>query len=199
MATYQNETNYYITYSRYNRAFTHRLFLVSTNIYDDKIAFDVMGTTGNVYNLNIKNKKIICDCPDYKKNKNTCKHIFYILCKVFKKTYKEVIENKYSKKDLEKKLETLSIGKNYANIKLLEKYEKLKENGKKEVNQKEISEDCPICFDKLDNIFEITYCKYGCGKSFHVECINKWLLKNNSCVYCREEINKNKYINLLSK
>ena len=51
MATYQNETNYYITYSRYNRAFTHRLFLVSTNIYHDKIAFDVMGTTGNVYNL----------------------------------------------------------------------------------------------------------------------------------------------------
>jgi len=193
-----NTYDYYNSYSRYNRAFSHRLFLVSTNLYDDKITFDIMGTTGNVYNLYIKNKKIICNCPDHNKNKNICKHIYYILCKVFKKTYKEVIEKKYSKIDLEKKLETLSIGKNYANIKLLEKYDKLKDIKKEEVNQKEITENCPICFDKLDNMFEITYCKYGCGKSFHIECINKWLLKNNSCVYCREEINKDKYINLFT-
>lgn len=192
-----NSTNYYNTYSRYNRAFTHRLFLISTNLYDSNITFDVMGTTGNIYKIKIIKKNVTCNCPDFMHNKNTCKHIYYILCKVFKKSYKDVIEKKYSKNNLENILETLSIGKNYANIKLLEKYSKLKNIKKKEIIQKEITDNCPICFDKLDNIFEITYCKYGCGNNFHIECINKWLLKNNNCVYCREEIIKNKYINIL--
>lgn len=189
-------TTNYKSLSRYNRAFTHRLFLVSTQIYDDKITFDLMGSTGNIYILNIKNNIMDCNCPDHSKNKNICKHTFYILCKVFKKTYTNVLKNKYSQKELETILETTPIGDNYANIKLVKKYEKLKDENN-EVKQKEITEDCPICFDKLDNIFEITYCKYGCGKSFHIDCIDKWLSKNNSCVYCRTEINKDKYINLL--
>ena len=56
-------------------------------------------------------------------------------------------------------------------------------------------ETCSICFgefvdlsvkneeDKLTNTSDI--CKLGCNHHFHIQCVEKWLIVNNTCPYCR--------------
>ena len=41
----------------------------------------------------------------------------------------------------------------------------------KEVQRMELQEEetCCICFENLDNEQNTTYCKYGCGRNFHMK------------------------------
>ncbi len=45
-----------------------------------------------------------------------------------------------------------------------------------------MNQECPICFHKVSYIS--IKCGY-CNNSFHTECVNKWILINNSCPLCR--------------
>lgn len=47
-------------------------------------------------------------------------------------------------------------------------------------------ESCPVCFEQL-NKTDVIKCSY-CNNYVHTECIKTWLLKNNSCILCRENI-----------
>lgn len=55
-----------------------------------------MGSTGNVYNVIIKDNPS-CSCPDYTTKKKRCKHIFLILLKIMKISDKQSEESKYKK------------------------------------------------------------------------------------------------------
>ena len=47
---------------------------------------------------------------------------------------------------------------------------------------KKENEKCGICFENMIN------CQNECGHSFCFTCIYSWLNKNQSCPYCRVEI-----------
>jgi thiol-disulfide isomerase/thioredoxin len=47
-------------------------------------------------------------------------------------------------------------------------------------------DNCPICIDKIIDNIKIT----NCNHKFHKHCLDEWLKYNNSCPYCRSEINK---------
>ena len=44
---------------------------------------------------------------------------------------------------------------------------------------------CIICFDELGPDTDLTHCRWRCGRALHAECMNKWLLRRNDCVFCQ--------------
>ncbi len=48
--------------------------------------------------------------------------------------------------------------------------------------------ECSICFNSMIKTNSIE--KLSCDHNFHSECINKWLINNNTCPLCRKVINK---------
>ena len=54
----------------------------------------------------------------------------------------------------------------------------------------ENSPECSICYEKINktNIYESK-----CNHSFHVNCIEKWLERYNTCPLCREDLPHKKY------
>lgn len=45
--------------------------------------------------------------------------------------------------------------------------------------------NCPICLEIIDNNFTILTCDCNC--SYHTQCINTWLSKNNNCPSCNHK------------
>jgi hypothetical protein len=99
-----------------------------------------------------------------KKNLNIKPYQFVnLICK------KQIIfRNKYNKKN------------NASNI--------IKNNIKKYITKKENSKihECGICFDDITDDKKILQCSHV----YHNKCINNWLVKSNSCPYCRTDITK---------
>lgn len=64
----------------------------------------------------------------------------------------------------------------------------IKNNIKKYITKKENSKikECGICFEDIINDKKILHCSH----TFHNKCINNWLVKSNSCPYCRMDITK---------
>jgi len=82
---------------KYDRVMTQRMFLVERSgrkdgeLHED---FSVLGSTGNVYNVNLSQIPTYllcgnrvdcsCTCPDFAKHQVHCKHILFVLVKVLK-------------------------------------------------------------------------------------------------------------------
>lgn len=179
---------------RKSRGKVQKIFLILTYEHDENILerkYEVMGTTGNVYTVDIKNKPT-CTCPDYIKRQNRCKHIYFVLIKIMKVKNGEEDFNMYSDIDLERMFKNIpDITKNLTVApEYLAKFKILKKNANGEVTQKEINEedDCPIC---LGNMYEcdedIISCKYSCGSNIHKECFDMYNTKQHGqikCLYC---------------
>jgi hypothetical protein len=39
----------------------------------------------------------------------------------------------------------------------------------------EPDEPCPICYEVMAETDNLTFCRYGCGKNMHVECLDRWV------------------------
>lgn len=65
--------------TRKDRALTQNLALISI----EGEIYNVRGSTGNVYQIVIKNGPV-CSCPDYTKRQIRCKHIYFVLITVLK-------------------------------------------------------------------------------------------------------------------
>jgi hypothetical protein len=154
-----------IDYARKSRS-NQRLYLLEKS--DDNKKFSVIGTTGNVYEVENEGENLwSCTCPDYKKRHVVCKHCYFVidknLCSV-KEAPKEVVEQ----------------------------WKKRKSN-KNGVEQKSLeNEVCGICIDEMGQNEKLVYCKYSCGKSVHEECFKMWEKKGKTtCVYCRQNMYEN--------
>lgn len=175
------------------------LYLIETVDTDkDSIKeYMVMGLTGNVYSVQIKNKPE-CSCPDHQTRHRRCKHIYFILIRVMKVTQDNEDKEEFTDSDLETMFSNIPDVTNnlYVDTDKREKYNKLKgvTSGAK---KKDTDDVCPICLDDLENGEELDYCKYSCGKPIHKECFDMWCKKRaTSCVFCRADWFQKKYINL---
>ena len=45
------------------------------------------------------------------------------------------------------------------------------------VKQQELEEDetCCVCYEVMNNEENLTFCKVGCGKNIHTECMERWV------------------------
>lgn len=174
---------------------------ISINDYNKE--FYIMGSTGNVYNINIGNK-YSCTCPDFKYRFKKCKHIYFVILRVLNNI--KYIDNKsFTNEELSDMFSNIVI---YDKQILIDDYKKNIFNMKKNSNdtntsnRKSTDDDiCPICLDEFSNLEDTYYCKNSCGKNVHKNCFDMWVKsKGHTCVFCNAnwnfESDKSSYINL---
>jgi len=188
---------------RIHEAQTQRIFVIQqkpTKEENSEREFVVLGTTGNVYDVKICSKPT-CTCTDNNNGASRyhCKHILFILLKVFKlsssdlRIFQKILLNS----------EVTDIFSQYggtnglmADSLVTEKYLEVMSGGKvrrkKMRVQKAIEGDCPICYERMKPTENIVWCKYGCGNNVHKDCFDQWIetkteksVDEVKCVYCR--------------
>ncbi len=162
--------------TRKQRAFTQPIYLLKMNpiIHEYQRTFKVIGSTGKLYTVDIK-KHLSCTCPDHQQNKTICKHIYFILLRVMKINCQ--IKHIYTDNELIFMFN--NIPEHISQEIIIKKPTK--------INQK-FDDVCPICLDDINsNSDNIDYCKYGCGKSVHINCFQIWNNTSgiNKCAFCR--------------
>ncbi len=145
---------------RIDRAMNQRLFLLNYIKRENDYLFEVEGSTGKSYNV-IVSEKMTCSCIDFTRRKKICKHIIFIVCKVYK----------------------IKINDDNPNINILFNFENIDLD--KSVMKQLAFGDCSICFDSTDNGEKCN----TCTGVFHGECINMWLRINRNCPLCRSRWN----------
>ena len=202
---------------RIQRALTQRLYLIKTSepsiaYGGPSIAFTVLGSTGNVYEVALS-KVPACNCPDHRKG-NLCKHLLFVMLKVvgLSSSSPLVYQSAYLTEELEEivklvqtRMSNLGVGGGsvnsavVANASVQEQFVNMQtkksgdgDDGDKDtkstgVQRKEIEgSECPICFDSLGgrNMSLLTYCQATCGTNFHKECIRMWTSQHSSNPTC---------------
>ena len=171
------------TDQRAYRAKTQKIYLVNRQIDDDSAKFNVMGSTGNIYEVQL-NGKPTCSCPDHQQRQSRCKHLLFMLIKIFgvNDPYKE----KFTTGDIKKYL------KQYKDniAKFTVKYDSINKCVDIDVGDKCLEDDCCICLDELNNGEKYIYCKQSCGRAVHVDCYNIISKVNKNCPYCMQTFYK---------
>ncbi|KAI7848695.1 hypothetical protein BDC45DRAFT_522467 [Circinella umbellata] len=192
---------------RLYRMSTERMVVVQRTIVNEhEQQFDVLGSTGNVYKVQI-GKQLKCTCRDQIFRRTHCKHILLVLLKVFHVNARS------------RACHTLSLSRNelievFSNCtpdasvtvneqiqRALEKqlYGKEDSTGVEDMNDGKTKQrpltisDCPVCFDEFteEERINITFCQ-SCGNNIHKTCFDAWSKTGRSkitCVYCRAEWN----------
>lgn len=146
-----------------------------------------------LYKPNTNDKGMFwCSCPDHKfnssKKKTVCKHICFIITKVFK-----ILDPLFFQtKQLTQQQFNTILNNIEDKSKLLSDKSLCKTNNTTKpifINIiREISNDdhCPICFEELtkDTIISCPTCL----NYIHKECIKVWLERKNTCVFCRSDV-----------
>ncbi|VBB17960.1 hypothetical protein YASMINEVIRUS_423 [Yasminevirus sp. GU-2018] len=194
--------------TRKSRGKAQRIFLILTHAYEDDVlerSYDVMGTTGNAYNVCIKTSPT-CTCPDYTTRHKRCKHIYFVLSRIMKVTEDQEDIEEYTDDDLRDMLSNIpQITENLrVDAGKIAKFKALKKNGKGEVEMRPINEDdvCAICLgDMYECDEELTYCKYSCGSGIHKDCFDRYTAhraEGAKCLFCMKQWERQgtAYINL---
>ncbi|BFY98253.1 hypothetical protein BsWGS_01293 [Bradybaena similaris] len=142
-----------------------------------------------------------CTCQDFKKEKDLCKHICWLLLRKFKLSAHNPLSWQLGL--VEREINEVLQGRvtsEQNRVKMQKKTAKVidSSDGHNIVEQREIAEGdvCPICQeDLLTKKQLVTYCKFGCGNSIHIKCMRVWAehqLKTSEdgkikCPMCRED------------
>lgn len=200
--------------SRIERAIQQRLFLVEASNPTTcpqhggpSVTLNVLGSTGNVYEVNIS-KIPSCSCPDHAKG-NLCKHLLFVMLKVVGLPANStlVYQSAYMTNELDEILamleaRTLRLGRDVvANEAVRQRHADMKKGesagadsgGTSSAQRKEVEGiDCPICFEDLGaDLSQLTYCQQTCGTNFHSGCMQMWTSQaaqreDPTCPNCRQ-------------
>ena len=188
---------------RVDRALSQRLYLlnqidISTpNNLGRK--YDVLGSTGNVYEVEIS-RIPSCTCPDAAKG-NLCKHILFVYLRVLKlqPRSKVIIQKALLQEELATTFTSKpmtcvasdvqaskSVMRIYSNS--MQGSQSLEDDHEEKIDKEDSEEtpqgECPICFESMATKESINRCQ-TCRNSIHVDCLRRWLDQSKTCVYCR--------------
>jgi E3 ubiquitin-protein ligase ZSWIM2 len=154
------------------------------------------GPTGFVLKHEDKKFKVFlgdphsCTCPIFKKEKDLCVHILWLLLKKFRIPKKNQIVYQFGL--IEREIHEVINGY------LTQQSPRQEEATVPSLfQQRPVSQDdvCPICQDELmsEKPQRLTHCKHGCGQNVHLKCIKVWAEhqksqgeKSITCPLCRE-------------
>lgn len=157
----------HIDSDRKYRADNQKLYLLEKS--DDDQKFSVVGSTGNIYEIERTDKDLWrCTCPDYLKRRVVCKHCYF------------VIEYCRGNKVPEEKTAPVDIVENW----------KKRTYPLDDPKDKDILKEgncCGICAEVLDDkIEELISCLNSCSRTVHAQCYKERKSKGDtSCIYCK--------------
>ena len=171
----------------YNGIYTRKLNYSITLIKSKKKRFIIHIKDGFItYKITLKNTNnlpsISCQCDNFNTGK-LCNHIFYLLYHHYQLPL-YVIKLFHSWDDYY--IDILSSNKNTAEkVNLIETC----------LNEKLNEIECGVCLETLNTPIkgkhELFECSQ-CYKLIHSCCLQRWLQKHNTCIYCRNTL-KHKY------
>lgn len=191
---------------RIKRARDESFYLIKKDMVENQITLKMTGSTFNIYTITIeKEQPITCDCIDSCTRCHDyglfCKHTCFVYLKIGRIkdetlfTKKKLLARHYN--TLKQRLNTCWDDTEIVNKELINKFNRITGGTSDEIspelleifkpiNVRNIEDDCPICFNPLkeDKINKCPKCENG----VHLECIKRWLIKHNNCVYCRDDI-----------
>lgn len=186
---------------RIHRALQQRFFLISQedSSTDDNVhrTFVVLGSTGNVYNVDIR-KHSSCTCPDHGKS-HPCKHILFVLLKVLRVSPRSHLV--YQKALLQVELREIfrhadeithcSVQAKNEVVRAYNERMSVSGNSSNSADAVAINAlrlepegECAICFDIMTGKDTVKMCS-TCKNFLHQECLEKWLSQSATCCYCR--------------
>lgn len=169
---------YETDYGRLDRAKTQKIYLISQNITNTSAKFRVMGTTQNIYDVELTSEYPTCSCPDHMTRRKRCKHILFMLVKILNIT--DYLKEKYTITEIYEHIQKYQDNlKKYSII--------VNEHNKIDVGEKCIDDNCCICLDLLQNGDPYVHCTQSCGRCIHTDCYNIVVKATNKCPYCSQK------------
>ncbi len=145
---------------RLDRALNQRMYLLDSRREESNYVFQVEGSTGTPYNVTISDN-LKCTCIDFKKRKKVCKHIMFVICRVYKQ----------------------NLVSDDPDVNMLHVFEGTEglEASSLSLTKTIITGECSICYEDIDNGEK---CRV-CVGTFHKGCIKVWIKQKSNCPMCR--------------
>ena len=163
--------------TRKERGLSERIYLLEAKYDENKWDLSVKGSSKSIYKIILSSKYIKCKCMDFTIRKKVCKHLYFILGRILKNSQ---ITNSINS--------VTDIVENYSNISnmLKEVLHNHMNDSSKTLEKLEYDNNdmCCICFEPFGDE-NVDQCTMTCKNTFHSECINLWLSKNDNCPLCR--------------
>lgn len=169
---------------RAHRAKTQKIFLANRNVEDNSATFDVLGSTGNVYKVEL-NGLPVCSCPDHSTRGSRCKHILFMLIKIF--NVEDPYKTSFTQNEIQKYIDIYKTNISKFNVQVDLNLINAS-NILYDVGEKCLDDDCCVCFDPLLNGEQLVHCKKVCGRSIHVNCYNMIKKVSKNCPYCMQKM-----------
>eukprot|EP01035_Chromulina_nebulosa_P033530 gene33530-44898_t len=174
------------TKDRIKRALSQRMFLIDSKINSEvERSYKVLGSTGNVYDVDIGTIPK-CSCPDFLKG-NLCKHVVFVLCRVLHQEPNSflIYQNALLTSEL-REIFALSDSKGVLlNVQASVSVKKAAAAASGDAAVEEIEEsaqpdrkpqgDCSICFEDMTGATEKTISCMTCKNFLHSVCLETWL------------------------
>ncbi|CAL1533867.1 unnamed protein product [Lymnaea stagnalis] len=142
-----------------------------------------------------------CTCSVFKKERDLCKHICWLLLRKFRLSVNDPLTWQLGL--VEREINEILRGRvtsEQHRVRQAQPSQKVVEtyDGRNIVEQRDIADEdvCPICQEELlAKKLPVTYCKFGCGNSIHIKCMQVWAEHQQKssadgtikCPMCRED------------
>jgi len=161
-------------HQRLSRANTQKIYIVGNIINGSSINFSVVGATGNIYTVTLEGKPR-CTCPDNVISHKRCKHIYFMLAKIFNIDNPE--QPTFTQDEIKHYVDT------YKNV--MNQYtQEYKNINKCATINLDDDDECAICLENVKNGEKYIYCKQTCGKCIHMNCYSMIKSRTSNCPYC---------------
>eukprot|EP01114_Cavostelium_apophysatum_P016948 TRINITY_DN4923_c0_g2_i2.p1 TRINITY_DN4923_c0_g2~~TRINITY_DN4923_c0_g2_i2.p1 ORF type:complete len:226 (-),score=35.08 TRINITY_DN4923_c0_g2_i2:72-749(-) len=175
--------------ARLQRGLNDPIYLAKTHDRKElEQVFEVFGTTGNIYKVEISQTPS-CNCIDYKKGNHYCKHLFFVFLKVLKVSQDapQIYQHRLLPDEVRAILANAPKGISPEVMAHQDVIDALKDDVRKPIQG-----ECPICFREMKDAEIIVWCR-RCGHNIHADCFAKWEDKTRqrkekvTCVMCRAD------------
>ena len=180
---------------RIDRAFGHRLYFLArarSGSGGSGEKLDVLGSTGNVYHVELLPEGNSCTCLDFAKGGGVCKHLLFVTLRVLKleRDDHRVWQTGLTPSELAPIIQKLR-GEEFraagvqADATVMRGYREA-QGSQDAVVRQPLPADCPICFEQIETEEAADFCR-TCGHNLHTDCRQRWAAasKQNSCPMCR--------------
>ena len=187
-------TSSYAQTSRIQRALAQPIYLIDISSMFGPSGIQecnvhVMGASGTDYIVSLvsDDNTISCTCPDHQRRHQHCKHIYFVLLRYLRMNANTIAEDAITKetiRNIVSRIFEIAITKTQTNSTLWVP------ESQKEVEPRDIDDECPICFEDMIDGDDFVRCKYSCGRRVHAQCYKMWQRHHatDTCVYCRADI-----------
>lgn len=189
---------------RIKRALHQRIYVVeSTNGNNGHDVHTIMGASDTEYEVVIHRTNLFrmdhtCNCPDFSRRGQPCKHIYSALFRIYKLAPEVFVDPDDTEELLaenfhERRQYSRYQGPHAVDDWLDEDEEpRPKKKIKRVVMATEAPEDakecgtCSVCYEEFDGEEAQVWC-IECKQTIHADCKRQWFKKNKTCPLCRHK------------